>query len=235
VVLVVQSNRLVASEKSSALNATTDKSPSRIRSKSDLQKFLAADLAAHNLSKWGALSPLRRPEVHYQRLMRKVEYFRAQRGVVNRARAIVAKFLLQRASVRTGISFPPGVAGEGLSIAHYGSIVVNSKAHIGKYLRIHSATNIGTSYGGVPTIGDFVYIGPGAVIYGNVRIGNRVVIGANSVVNKDVPDGVTVAGAPARIVSHRDSSTIVPIWFPNYTAPPESSVRRTLNENNEAE
>lgn len=180
------------------------------------QELLSKDLMAHDLRKWTFLSAFRRPEVYYQRLLRRVEYFHGRRDVVSRLIALVAKFRLQRLSVRTGLSFPPGVADEGLSIAHYGSIVVNSRAKIGRFCRIHSATNIGVSGGGVPTIGDYVYIGPGAVVYGDITIGDGVVIGANSVVNRSFPPGVTIAGAPARIIAHRDSSTVMPIWFPNY-------------------
>lgn len=182
----------------------------------DYQRFLKADLAAHDIQAWKTLSAFRKPEVYYQRLLRRVEYWNSKSGAFSRLVATIAKFRLQRLSVRTGLSFPPGVAAEGLSIAHYGSIVVNSRARIGKYCRIHSATNIGVANGGVPIIGDYVYIGPGAVLYGDITIGDGVVIGANSVVNKSFPAGVTVAGSPARIIAERDSSTIMPVWFPNY-------------------
>ncbi|MGN7253301.1 serine O-acetyltransferase [Arthrobacter sp. SAFR-014] len=182
----------------------------------EYQELLRTDLAAHDMKRWTFLSAFRKPEVYYQRLLRRVEYWNAKDGAASRLFALMAKFRLQRLSVRTGLSFPPGVAGPGLSIAHYGSIVVNSRAKIGRFCRIHSATNIGVANGGVPVIGDFVYIGPGAVIYGDITIGDGVVIGANSVVNKSVPAGVTVAGAPAKTIALRDSSTVMPMWFPNY-------------------
>jgi serine O-acetyltransferase len=117
---------------------------------------------------------------------------------------------LHRLSLQTGISIPPGVFGPGLAIAHYGSIVVNSDCRVGANCRIHSGTNIGSTADGVPEIGDDVYIGPGAVIFGPVKVGNRSVIGANAVVNRDVPPSVTVAGAPARIVANRGSDSIHP-------------------------
>jgi serine O-acetyltransferase len=180
-----------------------------------LQEVLKADLVAHGLDRWNASLSIRRPEAYFQRLMRTVEFLERQQGVLR----IVCKYYryrLQRVSVRTGISFPPHVAGPGLSIAHYGSIVVNSKAKIGSFCRLHSGTNIGTDgTGGVPVIGDFVYIGPGAVIYGAIEVGDGAVIGANAVVNRDVAAGVTVAGSPARVISHRDSSSIMPVWFPD--------------------
>jgi len=50
------------------------------------------------------------------------------------------------------------------------------------------------------TIGDNVYIGPNAVVVMGCHIGGRVVIGANSFVNKDIPNNTKVFGTPARIV-----------------------------------
>ena len=49
-----------------------------------------------------------------------------------------------------------------------------------------------------PTIGNNVIIGSGAQILGSINIGDDVRIGANSVVSRDVPPKVTVAGVPAR-------------------------------------
>jgi acetyltransferase-like isoleucine patch superfamily enzyme len=53
-------------------------------------------------------------------------------------------------------------------------------------------------------VGDNVFVGMGALILPNVKIGNNCIIGANSVVTKNVPDGVIVAGNPARIVRQTD-------------------------------
>ncbi|TGA98867.1 sugar O-acetyltransferase [Sporolactobacillus shoreae] len=58
----------------------------------------------------------------------------------------------------------------------------------------------GAEYGKPVTIGDNVWIGGRTVINPGVRIGNNVVIGSGSVVTKDVPDNVAVAGNPARII-----------------------------------
>ena len=52
-------------------------------------------------------------------------------------------------------------------------------------------------------IGDNVQIGVGANIFGNVKIGNNVSIGAHSIVLKDVPSNCVVAGAPAKIIKTR--------------------------------
>lgn len=55
-------------------------------------------------------------------------------------------------------------------------------------------------YGIEVTIGDNVWIGGNAVICPGVHVGNNVVIGAGSVVTKDIPDGVIAAGNPCRVI-----------------------------------
>lgn len=185
-----------------------------ITNRADYERYLRDDLVANGVPRWSLSQQLRRPEVHFLRTLRLVEYLLSQPGPVARARRSVARFRLLRLSTRLGLSIPPNVFGPGLGIAHYGSIVVNSKARVGAWCRINSATNIGLGPSGVPTIGDFCYIAPGAVVYGGITVGDRVVVGANAVVGRDVPDGVTVAGAPGRVVSQSDSSAIMPDFVP---------------------
>ena len=54
--------------------------------------------------------------------------------------------------------------------------------------------------GQMVSIGEGSYIGINAVIVGNVKIGKHCVIGANSVVTKDVPDFCVAVGSPARVI-----------------------------------
>ena len=55
-----------------------------------------------------------------------------------------------------------------------------------------------------------MYIGPGAKIFGPIKIANNVAIGANAVVNKDcLEDNATLAGVPARVVSHKGSNGLL--------------------------
>lgn len=185
-----------------------------IESKADYREFLAADLLAYNVRRWRFDSRWRYPVLHYQRLLRRTEYLGTRRGPFARAARFWARFRLQSVGVRTGVTLPPGVAGAGVSIAHYGTVVVNTRARIGRFCRLHPGVTIGISDGKVPIIGDLVYIGPNAVIYGGVTVGDRAVIGANAVVNRDVPPGVTVAGSPARVVSERNSRSLLPSWIP---------------------
>lgn len=103
--------------------------------------------------------------------------------------------------------------GKGFYIGHFGCIVVNAETVIGNNVNISQGVTIGaTNRGdkaGVATIGDRVYIGPGAKIIGAVTIGNNVAIGANAVVTHDVPDNAVVAGVPAKIISMNGSKGYV--------------------------
>lgn len=58
-------------------------------------------------------------------------------------------------------------------------------------------------------MGNHVVMFPGSKVVGNVHIGNNVVIAANSVVTKDIPDNCIVGGIPARILSEDSSSFFI--------------------------
>ncbi len=74
---------------------------------------------------------------------------------------------------------------------------------IGRDLQLKHNVTIGNSDGQFPTIGDNVFCGCGSCILGGIHVGNNVVIGANAVVVRDVPDDAVVVGNPARIVRLR--------------------------------
>lgn len=88
--------------------------------------------------------------------------------------------------------------GEGLFIWIGFSTSIGAKS-IGKNCMINQMVTIG-HYNGYPTILDNVRIHPGAVIMGNITIGNNVIIGANATVYKDVPDNSTVFVESSRII-----------------------------------
>lgn len=120
------------------------------------------------------------------------------------------KILLLHYQTKFGIDlFPKTEIKEGLFINHGFGIVIHSSSKIGKNVNISQGVTIGQANRGTkkgtPVIGDYVFIGPGACICGNITIGNNAAIGANSVVVDDVPDNAVVAGAPAKVVSHNGS------------------------------
>lgn len=111
------------------------------------------------------------------------------------------KYKYRNRSIKLGFSIPINTFGYGLSIAHYGTIVINHKVRIGNNCRIHCCVNIGGTKDEVPTIGNNCYIGPGVKIFGKINVGDNVKIGANSVVNKSFNDNCTIAGSPAKIIN----------------------------------
>jgi len=91
--------------------------------------------------------------------------------------------------------------GSGFYIGHFGAIIIHGD--FGNNCSVGQAITIGSKGAGKsdgwPVLGDDVYIGAGAKVIGNIRVGNHVVIGANSVVLSDVPDNSLVVGAPGKI------------------------------------
>ncbi len=152
----------------------------------------------------------------FQRLLRRVEYMmncHRDRGLFGRLAYKYWSLRFHRQSVRCGFDIPPNTFGPGLSIAHRGTIVVHPDARIGANCRIHVDVVIGTRPGPkdlVPKLGDNIYIGPGAKIFGDITIGDNTAIGANSVVNRSFPEGNrTIAGVPARKVSDTGSREFI--------------------------
>jgi serine acetyltransferase len=91
-----------------------------------------------------------------------------------------------------------------IRLPHPYMVVVNENTVIGRNCTFYHNVTIGSrQFGmvsGAPTIGDDVIIYPGACIVGKITIGARAIVGAGSVVLKDVPPNTVVAGNPARIV-----------------------------------
>lgn len=140
----------------------------------------------------------------FQKLLRLHEYhLNCNRGVMGLFTKYLVHYRFRVLSVRLGYTIPPNVFGPGLSIAHRGTIVINSNARIGNNCRIHIDVNIGAvgKSSQAPMIGNNVYIGPGAKIFGDIKIGNNSLIGANAVVNKSFEEGnVVIGGVPAKVI-----------------------------------
>lgn len=116
-------------------------------------------------------------------------------------------YRMRRLSYKLGFQIGLNTCGPGVIIYHFGHIIINGKARIGKNLCIYPGVTIGQNENGsAPIIGDNCFLGLGSKILGNVQIGNNVIVAANSVVTKDIPDNCFVAGVPARIIKVREKS-----------------------------
>ena len=121
------------------------------------------------------------------------------------------RILLQRYQIKYGYQiYPKTQIGAGLYLGHWGALVINPLAKIGKNCNIAQGVTIGQQNrgkkAGYPTIGNEVWIGTNAVIVGNIHIGNNVLIAPNSYVNFDVPDNSIVIGNPAQIISNDEAT-----------------------------
>lgn len=174
-----------------------------IKSKEDLYMYLDADAKALGKTHPYGFKDWLMDEIWtYERLLRKVEYYHnCKKTLWGGVRRRLLYWRLQKRAIRLGFSIPINTCGPGLSIAHYGPIVVSTLTKIGKNCRIHVGVNIGEKNKKAPQIGDNVYIGPGAKLFGDIVIGDNTQIGANAVVNKSFPEGnCTLVGVPARAV-----------------------------------
>jgi serine O-acetyltransferase len=119
----------------------------------------------------------------------------------------LARFVNHFGRVLTAIDIHPGAKiGRNFFIDH-GFTVIGETAEIGDNVTIYQNVTLGGTNpsDGVPgkrhpTICDDVVIGSGAQVLGPITVGKGAKIGANSVVTKDVPEGATMVGIPAKAV-----------------------------------
>ncbi len=121
--------------------------------------------------------------------------------------SLLYRILYKLVQIVTGIELPCEVpVGRGFVIEHSGGIVVSGFASFGDHCRIRNGVVIGLGRidePGAPQLGHHVDVGAGAKLLGRIRIGNNVLIGANAVVLRDVPDNCIAVGVPAVIKPRR--------------------------------
>jgi serine O-acetyltransferase len=174
----------------------------------ELDRIIKADLYRHNCLKGrkGFLKGWFQPGFRYTFLLRKTKHFKKAS-----IRGIFYRLLKQRYSFKYGYQISSDAQiGEGFYLSdHFGTVVIGP-VKMGKNCNVNHSVTIGRAYkGGVvgrPTIGDYVWIGTGSVLVGNINIGKNVLIAANSFVNFDVPDNSIVIGSPGKIIS-KDNPT----------------------------
>lgn len=139
------------------------------------------------------------PNLHY------IYWFRnAQKYPKSSLLGKLYRLILRHYQIKYGFQiYPETEIGEGLYLGHWGALVINPNVKIGKNCNIAQGVTIGQANrgknAGFPVIGDEVWIGANAVIVGNIRIGDNVLIAPNAYVNTDVPPNSIVIGNPAQI------------------------------------
>ena len=121
-----------------------------------------------------------------------------------------ARLIMQLARIMTGIEIHPAAKiGAGFFVDHGMGTVVGETAEIGCDVTLYHDVTLGGVMPAVdsdkqraskrhPTLGDHVIVGAGAQILGPITVYRCARVGGNSVVTKDVPEGATVVGVPAR-------------------------------------
>ncbi len=178
----------------------------RIRTRTQLREWLALELAPYelggmqkllNLIDGNEAAILRR----HMLLLRTTEY---HINAGHRLRAGLSKLRLRRLQNRYGMHVALNCCGRGLHILHVGPILMNAHVTIGERCCFHFNTAVvaGGTDNGVPTLGDGIVVGLGAVILGGVTLGDNIAVGANAVVNRSFPEtSITIAGVPARKIA----------------------------------
>ncbi|MDH7913957.1 serine acetyltransferase [Winogradskyella sp. SYSU M77433] len=189
-----------------------------INSKTDYKYYLNQDKTALGIKKISLAASILsffspNPIWQFQKTMRKLEYYsNCKNKGLYKIYILLLRYKYKKISLKLGFSIPINVFGPGLSIVHYGTIVINRATRVGKNCRMHACVNIGASGGSkkAPQLGDNVYIAPGAKIYGDITIADNTAISANAVVNKSFEEkSILLAGNPARKIKEIDITKII--------------------------
>ncbi len=177
---------------------------SMITTRDELQRVLALEKKVYGY-KWYYRLPFRLTEgqILYQHARR----LRLAEFAVNTHRWSRHYHLLRllRLQTRYALSIPLNVMGEGFSVSHLGPIIVNAGSTVGKHCRIHPGVCIGANGGRPPRIGDRVYLGPGAKVFGDIELADDIKVGANAVVNHSFcTKGAHLVGVPAHEAGRTD-------------------------------
>jgi serine O-acetyltransferase len=139
-------------------------------------------------------------------------------GLWKRGWRISGRLVSQIGRALTGIEIHPGAeVGRRFVIDHGAGVVIGETSIIGDDVTLYQAVTLGGTSPSVdsksqvnekrhPTLGDGVIIGSGAQVLGPIMVGMGARVGANAVVTKDLPPGVTAVGIPARVVMPRDKA-----------------------------
>lgn len=134
--------------------------------------------------------------------MRKLSYYSHSR---NSLLSYYWRMKYQQLSLRLGFSIGCNTLGYGVTIPHWGTIVIGASNRIGNYAVLHTSICIQDNE---KWIGDALYLSTGVKMTTKLTLGDNISIGANSLVNKSVGGGnFMIAGMPAKIIKE------APAWY----------------------
>jgi serine O-acetyltransferase len=166
-----------------------------IEARVDLAATMERDPACHR-----AIEPLL-----YFKGYQAIQTHRFANALLAAGRRDFALYLQSRSSQVFQVDINPAARiGKGIMLDHGTGVVIGETAVVGDQVSIMQGVTLGgtgkSDQDRHPKIGDGVLIGAGAIVLGNIRVGEGARVAAGSVVVKEVPPHVTVAGVPARIV-----------------------------------
>lgn len=130
--------------------------------------------------------------------MRKYAYYfnTSQKTLMKKIKRAYWKYRYVKLGQKSGYSIGFNAFGYDLLIPHHGTTVVNGHCRIGNFALLYTCTCIG---GVGKQIGDVLYLATGSQIMRPLTLGDNVMVGANSLVNKSFDSGVLLVGSPAEI------------------------------------
>ena len=174
--------------------------------KGNLGKDLRRSYAQTSGSRLKRLVELyRSPGVHATITFRFGQWLRDQPLLVRVFLKPVFALQNHRMMAKWGIMIQPGAqVGGGLHIYHFGGIFIGEQVKIGENFSLSHDVTIGLAgegpRRGAPVIGDNVYVAPGAKLYGRIKVGDNVRVGANTIVDRNVPENALVQVARPQVV-----------------------------------
>lgn len=171
-----------------------------IKDRKQLKEWIERDRLSYPLHSTPLKDRLFNSGFKLTRLLRMCQYYDGRRYC--KFLHLMYRYLYRRKASNAGFDVPSHVVvGPGFAVFHPNGILINSRVKIGENFSIHGGSKIGLkSKDEIPEIGNNVKVGINCTIIGGIHIGDNVVIGAGSVVVKDVLNGTIVAGNPARVI-----------------------------------